>query len=82
MSLEHWANRFHTLKSDLNLRWVSLGCFNYSKFTGETPTGKTPFQKRVINTKLLGMEGAPHLPGPASWEPLITDPQACREELS
>lgn len=55
---ETLADWLQALKSDLNLCWGSLSCFNCGKFTGQTPAGKTLFQRRVINTKVLGVEGA------------------------
>lgn len=78
---EHWAAGFQALKLDLNLSWVSLGCFNYGKFTGQTPAGKPLFQNRVTNTKVLGVEGALRLPGPAGWEPFSTDPWPTRRKF-
>lgn len=78
----HLADRFQPLKSDPNLCWVSLGCFNYGKFTGQIPVGKRLFQRRVINTKVLAVVGALGLPGTASWESPSTGPQARQEEVS
>lgn len=54
---EHRADGVQALKSESTLCWVSLDGFNYGSYTGPTPAGETFFQKRVMNSEALGVQG-------------------------